>query len=407
MNTVIAEKAVIGIMLAFPDMQADAFKSLSAKMFELRELGNLFLLCKDLYEKGQQADAVSVVAKCDDGLKQLAVECAQTFPSVSGYHTYLNCVMDGWRRRDMRAKMTELLSREQDADTMAANLILMAEKQQRIMHHQKEQSAKTFAEGISDFMAWLKKPADNLKTGFSRFDGVTGGLARCGVTVIAARPGKGKSTLALQMAAQISSSTLVLYQSMEMPRQQLYAKIYARWLQMDSKKIENRELTPEEWREIEQAGEVLKQRYRLILDDSPLTSLADVEENIKNHKPEAVVIDYLNLLSSSGTRDKRNEELAELTRGLKRLALKYRIFIIELVQASRGSEGKKITMADMFGSATIEQDADMILAVNPQDGAESVPVDVDVIKNRHGPTGSFPFIWVKPFHQFCEVMEHG
>lgn len=417
MNTIVAEKAVIGIMLMKPEMQDDAFSSLTYKMFELKALGNIFLLCKDMADKGQRADTVSVIAKCDDDTKALAMQCFETVPSLSGYNTYINCVMDGWRKRELTAALAKLLTEDGDADEMSAALFHIAERQQYIMAHQKERSAKDFADGIDAFLSWMKKPSDSIQTGFGGLDTMTGGLARNGVTVIAARPGKGKSTLALQMACQISQNALTLYQSMEMSREQLYTVIFSRWAQIDSTRITNHRLTDEEESAIQAAADHLKSKYRLILDDSSLTSLADVETTIKERKPEVVVIDHLGLVAPPNVKEKRNDELAALTRGLKQLAMKYHIYIIELVQAARAADTGMIKMSDMFGSATIEHDADMIIAINPgmytkdrEKRELNPPTDgdtvIEVVKNRHGACGQLDFVWVKPFHLFCEVSNH-
>lgn len=417
MDTVKAEMSVIGIMLEYPEKQDEAFKSLSAQMFSIKELGNIFLLCKEMHSRGQQGDTISVIAKCGDDMKMLAMQCAETILSISGYNTYINCILDGYRKRCMISTMSKLVTSNADVDEMYSTVSAMMQKQQRIIEHQRERSAKDFADGIEDFLKWMKTPSDNIQTGFCQLDAITGGLARSGVTVIAARPGKGKSTLALQMAAQISQNVLTLYQSMEMSREQLYTAIFSRWEQIDSKRIANHALTPEEETKIADDAEFLKKRYKLILDDSSLTSLEDVEATIKARKPEVVVIDHLGLVAPPNVKEKRNDELAALTQGLKQLAMKYHICIIELVQAARAADTELIKMSDMFGSATIEHDADMILAINPErytrerERTESNPPSesdtvLEIVKNRHGACGQLDFIWVKPFHMFCEVEKH-
>lgn len=127
-----------------------------------------------------------------------------------------------------------------------------------------------------------------------------------------------------------------------------------------------------------------------------------------------VVIDHLGLVAPPNAKEKRNDELAALTRGLKQLAMKYHICIIELVQAARAADTGLIKMSDMFGSATIEHDADMILAINPEhytklreQREEEPPSEsdtvIEIVKNRHGACGQLDFAWVKPFHLFCEV----
>lgn len=118
MNTAVAEKAVIGIMLIEPDRQSEAFKSLTAQMFSIKDLGDIFLLCKELDRRGERADAVSIISRCKENIKAIAYECAQTVPSVSGFNTYINCVLDGYRKRLMIAKMGELVASDADADEM-------------------------------------------------------------------------------------------------------------------------------------------------------------------------------------------------------------------------------------------------------------------------------------------------
>lgn len=403
-ETIIAEKAVIGIMLAYPDKQDEAFRTLSYNMFASEICRDLFLFCRNLAEKGQQADTVNTLATLQDEYRVFALQCVETFPSVSGYQSYINCVLDGWRKRQLVGMMQRLLMEDADADAISAAITQAAEKQQYILAHQREETARTFADGAQDFLTWLQKPSDNIPTGFSGLDMRTGGLARGGVTVIAARPGKGKSTLALQMATQISQNHLTVYHSMEMSREQLYVSVMARWLPMDSRKLMNHKLTDLEREQVETGTKLLGTRFKLILDDSSLTGLDDVEATIKTKKPEVVFVDHLGLLVPKNAREKRNDELAALTRGLKQIAMRYNVCIVELVQAARASENKRISMADMFGSATIEHDADMIIAVNPEDSQRNdVRATVEVIKNRHGAGGAFDFMWYKPHHKFTEV----
>ena len=176
MNTAVAEKAVIGIMLIEPDRQSEAFKSLTAQMFSIKDLGDIFLLCKELDRRGERADAVSIISRCKENIKAIAYECARTVPSVSGFNTYINCVLDGYRKRLMIAKMGELVASDADADEMFGAVAAMMEKQQHIMEHQRQRSAKDFADGIEDFLQWLKKPNDNIQTGFGTLDKLTGGL---------------------------------------------------------------------------------------------------------------------------------------------------------------------------------------------------------------------------------------
>lgn len=409
--SVAAERSVIGIMLMDPEGSARVYDSLTARMFETEALGLVFNCCKKLRARGARADAVSVLSKLGDGYKQIILECAETAPALAGLDTYITLVLDGWRERVIQAKLAELAISGTDADGLTVALRNLLEEQERILRHQRDTTAKTFADGLVDFLAWLQGEDRSIKSGWGRFDYLTGGLARKGVTGISARPGHGKTTFALQMATQISRQHLVLYQSLEMPREQIYTAIFARALSIDSADFRAKRLDQEQWDKVARVSDTLRGNFRLIIDDRDMASLEDLEKSIRTHKPEVVFVDHLGLITPDKARQKRNEELAVLTRGLKQLAMKYDIAIVELVQASRAAQGKRITMADMFGSATIEQDADMLISLNPEEGPEDAgdanfcAVSVDVLKNRHGAGGTLRYIWKKKFHQFFLVEE--
>ena len=224
------------------------------------------------------------------------------------------------------------------------------------------------------------------------------------MTAISARPGGGKTTFALQIATQMSKGRRVLYQSLEMPREQLYTCIFARALGLDSALFRDRALTPAQRQRVEQAARLLEEKYRLIIDDRDCAGLEQLEANILRFRPEAVVVDHLGLLSPQKTRAQRNEELAALTRGLKQLAMKRGVAVVELVQASRASEGRPLAMGDMFGSATIEHDADLLIGLEADEPAGGEGrARARVLKNRAGAVGCVEFYWRRRFHQFIEV----
>lgn len=401
-----AEKSVIGIMLMDPDGSRRVFDTLTARMFEFEELGRVFQCCKRLTQQGERADAVSVVSKLGENIKRLVMECAETAPSIQGLDTYITLVLDGWRERMMLARFAELAISGKDADELTRELRGMLQEQERILRHQRETTAKTFSEGMVDFLAWLQTEDRSIKTGWSKLDWMTGGLARKGVTAVSARPGMGKTTFALQMATQIARRQVVLYQSMEMPREQIYTSIFSRALTIDSAVFRQKSLTPEQWEKVAQVSDALHSSFKLVVDDRDCAGLDVLEANIRTYKPEVVFVDHLGLLTPDRAKQKRNEELAVLTRGLKQMAMKHDITIVELIQASRSAEGKRITMADMFGSASIEHDADMVIGINPrlEEGKQEwTDVDVDILKNRHGAKGTLEFIWRKQYHSFLQV----
>lgn len=393
------EKSVIGIMMLEPEESKRVFDTLTAKMFYSVELGTIFNCCKKLKEKGLRADPATVIDKLGAEYQKTVLMCAETVPSISGLDSYINGVMDSWRSRTMRQKMMELCENGMDADAMTAELQTVLQQQERIIDHQKEATNKPYKECILEFMEWMQKPDTSIKTGWAVIDNSTGGLQRGCITVIAARPGCGKTTLGLQMACNIAKSYKVLYISLEMTTVQLTRNIVSRTSRVNSQKISNRDLTQEEHNKIAESIDFLYDKMQLCINDTPGMTVADVENAIKATKPDVVVIDHIRLLTPMVKKNNEFEASAENTHALKQIAKNHNINIIELVQAKRESEGRVPGMADLYGGAATEQDADMIIGICPESGFQSMEqctVTIEVTKNRHGAGGSWEFVWNRP-----------
>ncbi len=399
------EQAVIGIMLMEPEKSVRVYDTLSPSMFYAEPLGKIFKCCKGLQEQGQRADVATVLDKLGDSYKELVVGCAETVPSISGLDSYINSVMDSWRARTMRIKMNELCENGMDADSMTVELQKLLQKQEHIISHQREATNKPFESCLLEFVNWMQKPDTSIPTGYPDFDKVTGGLQRGCITVIAARPGCGKTTLGLQMATNIAHDHNVLYISLEMTAVQLTRNIVARYSGVGSQVFSAKKLTDDEAAKMAEATEYLYNRLKLSINDDPRQTVNDIETAIKAKKPEVVVIDHLRLLTPMNNRKNEFESSAENTHALKQLAKKYDINIIELVQAKRESEGRVPGMADLYGGAATEQDADMIIGICPESEYRNMDrcmVQVAVTKNRHGAGGDFEFVWDKPL---CSMLQ--
>ena len=399
-----AEKSVLGCMMMDPEGCAGVYSRVTPEMFESETLGQMFACCRALRQKGRRPDATTLIETLGEGYKGPVLECAETAPSMAGFESYIACLRDGWRERTILAGLDGLRISGMDASGLTRGLGQLWQSQQALEEAEEGATAKGWKEGMGDFLGWLDSRRPALVTGFGGLDALTGGLPRRGVTAISARPGGGKTTFALQIATQMSKGRRVLYQSLEMPREQLYTCIFARALGLDSALFRDRALTPAQRQRVEQAARLLEEKYRLIIDDRDCAGLEQLEANILRFKPEAVVVDHLGLLSPQKTRAQRNEELAALTRGLKQLAMKRGVAVVELVQASRASEGRPLAMGDMFGSATIEHDADLLIGLEADEpvGGEG-RARARVLKNRAGAVGCVEFYWRRRFHQFIEV----
>lgn len=405
-ETIQSEKAVIGIMMMEPEESERVYDTLTASMFYSEELGRIFNCCKKLRERGERADVTTVSDKLGSEYTPLIVNCAETVPSISGLDSYINGVLDSWRSRTMRAKMTELCTNDADPDTITMELKMILQQQEHIIAHQREATNKPFKSCVQEFLNWMQEPDTSIKTGYQSLDGRTGGLQRGGVTVITARPGCGKTTLGLQIATNIAHKVNVLYISLEMPAVQLTRNIISRYAKIDSQLFSTKNLTNEQTVKMAEATEYLYDKVKLSINDAPNQSVNDIEAAIKAKKPEVVVIDHIRLLTPMSNKKNEFEASAENTHALKQLAKKYNINIIELVQAKRESEGRIPGMADLYGGSATEQDADMIIGISPEAeyrDKETCMITVEVTKNRHGAGGTFDFVWQRPFCAMFEV----
>lgn len=237
-----------------------------------------------------------------------------------------------------------------------------------------------------------------LSTGYSLLDRqLSGGLVKCGLITVAARPGTGKTIVGLNLADNVAKKYgTVLYISLEMPYTQLWNRRAARTSGVDSAKIANGDLTPEEWKLVTEAFDLLSQRP-FVIRDKP-TTLGDIQSEARRIKDLAmIVIDHIGLIKTD-RRKSSYENMKEISNGLKQLAMSLGIPIIALCQLNRQSEqkeSKRPTMANLRDSGTIEEDSDVVCLLFRQAvydagnhaGDEIQDIDFIIDKDRFGPPG--------------------
>lgn len=249
------------------------------------------------------------------------------------------------------------------------------------------------------------------RTGFFDVDKVTDGLHEQELTIIAARPGIGKTAYALQMAENISKKEVYTYfVSLEMSEKQLGNRIIAREAEIDGHKLRMGWL---EEKEFEKIGLVAAKEAEIkMCIDSKSTTVQDIETKAIELKQDKnlglIIIDYLQLLKSKNKHNSREQEVAEISRKLKLLSKNLSIPIIALCQLNRETERRKIPMlSDLRESGSLEQDADNVIFLHV-DEAEKVKqflIDVQVIiaKQRNGPTGTVKLRFNKKQMRFVNL----
>lgn len=252
-----------------------------------------------------------------------------------------------------------------------------------------------------------------LPTGFTLLDEYTSGLQGGDLIIIAGRPSMGKTTLALNIAenAALGAGKSAAVFSMEMSVEQLAFRMVASLGRVDQSHLRNGRFGDDDWPRIHGAIQQMAEAP-IYIDDTPSMTPTEVRARARRLQRERgldlIVIDYLQLMRVAGSAENRATEISEISRSLKGLARELRVPVIALSQLNRSVESrtdKKPVMSDLRESGAIEQDADLILfiyrdEVYNHDSPRKGIADINVAKQRNGPTGEFPLTFLGKFTKF-------
>ncbi len=253
-------------------------------------------------------------------------------------------------------------------------------------------------------------------TGFTNIDEVTRGLQPSQLIIVAGRPAMGKSTLAMDFArsAAFDQKLTTVVFSLEMNRLELTQRVLSAQLNIPLEALRRADnLTVEQWGKLNNSITEF-QNAPLLIDDSPNMSLMEIRAKCRRLKQtqdlKLVVIDYLQLMVSTGQSESRQQEVSEFSRALKLLAKELNIPVVALSQLNRSPElrtDKKPMLSDLRESGSIEQDADMVFLVHRPEvyDRENRPGEADIIlaKHRNGPTGIFELAFAGAFSKFKNI----
>lgn len=261
--------------------------------------------------------------------------------------------------------------------------------------------AETIDETLGRFVEIQEGTAPKgLMTGFYDLDEITSGLQPGQMVIVAARPGVGKSTLAVDIMRHLSihENIPTAIFSLEMSTHEINTRVLASEANVDIKRMRQGRMRSEDWDRVTVAREALD-AAPLFIDESPENTVMDIVAKtkmmVKRHGIKLIVVDYLQLLSSGKREESRQQEVAGFSRALKLLAKSAGIPVIAVAQLNRESErnDSKPKPSDLRESGALEQDADVILLLHREDmkrgdGERAGEVDVIVAKNRGGETGT-------------------
>ncbi len=255
-----------------------------------------------------------------------------------------------------------------------------------------------------------------LPTGFLDLDRMTGGLQKSDLLILAARPGVGKSSLAMTMAFHVARQqhAPVGVFALEMGRDQLYQRLLAIDTGIDSQKLRTGRLSTDELVQITDSMGRLN-TLPIIIDDAPRSTVTEIRAKARRmhaeHGLELLIIDYLQLMSSGKRSENRVQEVSEISRALKQLARELNIPVIALSQLSRAVEGRTShvpVLADLRESGSLEQDADLVLFIYREElydkeSDKKGVAEIHIAKHRNGPLGVVPLFFDQRTTRFRDL----
>jgi replicative DNA helicase len=262
------------------------------------------------------------------------------------------------------------------------------------------------------------KALAGLATGFVELDRKTQGFHPGDLVIIAARPGMGKTTLAMNIAEHVAivDNQPVAVFSMEMSGEQLALRVLSSFGRIELSRLKSGQLNDVDMSKLVSADSLIR-KAPLFIDEtgalSPLEVRARARRLAAQHGIKLIVVDYIQLMQVPGTRENRTNEISEITRSLKSLAKELRIPIVALSQLSRANEkeNRKPKLSDLRDSGGIEQDADIVLFIYREDItseeiADRTKAEVIIGKHRSGPTGHFELTFLGQFTKFDNPADH-
>ena len=455
-----AEAAVLSACMLDPSAM-DKITDLKPEYFYSEAHRRIFEACFELKQSGHPVDVLQVQSWLKDRQRLAQVggagyltEILDAAPVVANVGAYGRTIHEKFRIRQV-ILACQRVSAQGYVDYGEPQAFIDGAEQ--AIYNIARTSAKQSVEKLLDVMKKSFKRLNDavargdritgVPTGFDRYDKLTSGLHEGDLSIIAARPGMGKTSFVLNIAANVASpkgrevdgdpnqrweeaGVGVVVFSLEMPREQLANRMVCAEARVDVSKMRTGYLSPQDWSKLTQAASFLG-NLPIWIDDSPGLSIIELrakvrrlqaefdtrdEEGRKIKKIGAVIIDYLQLMKGRDGVASREQEISEISRGLKGLAKELEVPVIALSQLNRAVEtrsekSKRPLISDLRESGAIEQDADNIVFIyrddyyNREDSAEPNIAELIIAKQRNGPTGTAKVRFDRQWTRFDNLAE--
>lgn len=404
-----AETSVLGALLLDKDSIIAVAEFLRADFFYDERHQEIYQAVIDLYEERTPVDVVTVAEKLkkrkslkDVGGRAYLAELASSVPTSAHVEHYGKIVKDLATKRLLMTAATKLITLATDESLGAGELLDKAESEVFKLTQSNLSTSfipvKSILADSFDRLDELHKMADGLRgvpTGFKDLDNLLAGMQASNLLILAARPGVGKTTFALNIAQNlaISHKRSVAIFSLEMSKEELNDRLLVTQADIDAWKLKTGKLNEEDFTKLSNAmGELAE--AKLFINDTPALTILEMRTLARRLQVDAgidlIIVDYLQL-ARGRSYDNRVQEVSEISQGLKNLARELKVPVLALSQLSRKVEErgvKKPQLSDLRESGSIEQDADVVMFLWREDDENLENMELDIAKHRNGPLGS-------------------
>ena len=426
-----AEQSVLGSILIDSRCVNDVIGLVRPEDFYLQTNRDIFETVYEMFSYSQVIDPVTVLDKMrergvydEQSSTKYIMELMEITPTAANAKQYAQIVHDKALLRNLSEAATDIINTVYEGTGSAQDMLEAAEKKiyalRRGNTNDSLEHVGTILLKVFDRLTELSESGSEISgisTGLRDLDKFISGLNKTDLMLLAARPGMGKTSMALNIALSVAKKypkRTVAFFSLEMSKQQLVTRLISNESFIDNKKLTTGRLTVDEWSKIGIASAALSQTD-LRVDDNPSITVAEMNAKCRRIDDLAlVVIDYLQLMTSAGTKsyggENRQQVVSDISRSLKIMAKELNVPVLCLSQLSRANESrqdKRPMLSDLRESGAIEQDADEVLFLYREDyynkDTEKQNVaECIVAKNRHGETGTVELQWLPQFTTFAD-----
>jgi len=424
-----AEESVLGAVMLSVDAANTVMDRLHPQDFYQPAHQAIFEAVLRLYDANHPIDAITVseqLRKQDEldriGGVSYLTRLIDSVPTASNVDYYSEIVEETSLRRNLMRSGVEIGDLAFLADKDISDVLDLAEKSVFSV------AEKRIGEGLVPVKPLLSSTLETieslgeggrmagLSTGFKDLDAKLAGLAPGNLAIIAARPGMGKSALATSMAFNVASEgkSIAMF-TMEMSRHEVVQRLLCSVGRIDSMKLRSGNLTDRDWQSVARAAGRLHEAP-IFIDDSGQLTVTEVRAKCRRMKRsnglDLVVVDYLQLMSAGSRAENRQQEISEISRGLKALGIELDVPIVALSQLNRAMEqrqDKRPMLSDLRESGALEQDADIVMFIyrdeyyHPESVETRGVAEVNVAKHRAGATGMVKMTFLPEFTLFSDL----